>query len=79
MKEDRTDTILPSKKESLIRIHDCRRQLVLTESNLKREGFEIFSDNDIWRNPENNKTFLRPPWRKIANGDLEMRDIHECV
>lgn len=27
--------------------HDCRRQLVLTGSNLEREGFEIFSDNDI--------------------------------
>lgn len=79
MKEDRMDTILPSKKESLIGIHNCRRQLVLTESNVKRKGFEIFSDNDIWHNPENNKTFLRPPWREIANGDLGLRGLHECV
>lgn len=66
IKEDRRD----KKGKHNQNTHDCRRQLVLTGFNLEREGFEIFSDNDIWHNPESNKTFLRPPRRKVASGDL---------
>lgn len=42
---------------------------------MEREGFEIFSDNDIWHKPESNKTFLRPPRREVAGGDLRIWDI----
>lgn len=63
-------------------LHDCGGQSVLTGSNSGRESLEIFSDNDIWHSPENNKILLGSPKRQVASKDMGMRDCegtHECV